>query len=178
MPATPPGRPKWRWPPPEAIGQYKYGIWDAATQTVVQLETGDNRVLPPAEVPGTLRILADEGFRYAAGPWRGAGVALPVFSLRSEQGLGVGEFTDLKLLVDWAVQTGLNVVQILPINDTTATHTWVDSYPYAAISVFALHPQYLSLDGIARLKDKKAAAALARLRTELNAKPTLWTTSR
>jgi 4-alpha-glucanotransferase len=151
--------------------RYKYGIWDPAAQAVVQLELGDDRVLPAAEVaPSTLRVLDDEGFRYAAGPWHGAGVALPVFSLRSERGLGVGEFPDLKLLMDWAEKTGLNVVQILPINDTTATHTWVDSYPYAAISVFALHPQYLNLDSVAKLKDKKAAAELASLREELNAK--------
>jgi 4-alpha-glucanotransferase len=156
---------------PEAELQYKYGLWDAATSTVVQLETGDNRTLPGASAAaGTLRVADDEGFRYAAGPWRGAGVAVPIFSLRSETGLGVGEFNDLKLLVDWAVQTGLSVVQVLPINDTTATHTWVDSYPYAAISVFALHPQYLHLESIAKLKDKKAAAELASLREELNAK--------
>ncbi|RZK63317.1 MAG: 4-alpha-glucanotransferase [Hymenobacter sp.] len=156
---------------PAAELQYKYGLWDPATHTMVTLETGDNRVLPagPAEA-GTLRIADDEGFRYAAGPWRGAGVALPVFALRSEKGLGVGEFPDLKLLVDWAVKTGMSVVQVLPINDTTATHTWVDSYPYAAISVFALHPQYLSLDGVAKLKDKKAATELTQLRTEFNAK--------
>jgi 4-alpha-glucanotransferase len=156
---------------PEAELQYKYGVWDPATQSVVQLETGDNRVLPAGNTAAdTLRIADDEGFRYAAGPWRGAGVALPVFSLRSEKGLGVGEFPDLKLLMDWAEKTGMSVVQVLPINDTTATHTWVDSYPYAAISVFALHPQYLNLETIAKLKDKKAAAELAQLREEFNAK--------
>jgi 4-alpha-glucanotransferase len=156
---------------PEAELHYKYGVWDPATHTVVQLETGDNRVLPGGSAAlGTLRIADDEGFRYAAGPWRGAGVALPVFALRSEKGLGVGEFNDLKLLMDWAVKTGMSVVQVLPINDTTATHTWVDSYPYAAISVFALHPQYLNLDSIAKLKDKKAATELAQLREECNAK--------
>jgi 4-alpha-glucanotransferase len=156
---------------PEAELHYKYGIWNPATQTVVQLETGDNRVLPASSAAaGTLRIADDEGFRYAAGPWRGAGVALPVFALRSEKGLGVGEFPDLKLLMDWAEKTSMSVVQVLPINDTTATHTWVDSYPYAAISVFALHPQYLNLASIAKLKDKKAAAELAQLREEFNAK--------
>jgi len=160
---------------PDHLLLYKYGLWDAEQQRVVMLETGDNRMLPPAADQGgqasaTLRVLDDEGFQYAAGNWRGAGVAVPVFSLRSERGLGVGEFADLKLLVDWAVKTDMNVVQVLPINDTTATHTWVDSYPYAAISVFALHPLYLSLEGIAKLKDKKAAAELAKLREELNAK--------
>jgi len=78
--------------------------------------------------------------------WKGAGVAIPVFSLKSENSFGVGEFTDLKLLVDWSVKVGLKLIQILPINDTTATHTWTDSYPYASISAFALHPMYLNLD--------------------------------
>ncbi|MEI9807671.1 MAG: 4-alpha-glucanotransferase [Bacteroidota bacterium] len=62
----------------------------------------------------------------------------PVFSLRSKNSFGVGEFADLKLLVDWAKETGLKLIQILPVNDTTATNTWIDSYPYAAISAFAL----------------------------------------
>ena len=156
---------------PTAELRYKYGLWDAARQVVMELEAGDDRVLPAGTAaPGTLTALHDEGFRYAAGPWRGAGVALPVFSLRSEKGLGVGEFADLPLLMDWAEQTGLNLVQILPINDTTATHTWVDSYPYAAISVFALHPLYLRLDGIAALKSKAQRTELARLHEELNAK--------
>ena len=156
---------------PEAELRYKYGFWDPARRVVVELEVGDDRVLPAGiAAPGTLTALHDEGLRHAAGPWRGAGVALPVFSLRSEQGLGVGEFADLPLLMDWAEKTGLNLVQILPINDTTATHTWVDSYPYAAISVFALHPLYLSLEGIAALKNKAQRAELAQLRAELNAK--------
>ncbi len=156
---------------PEAELRYKYGFWDPSRHAVVQLEIGDDRVLPAGTAAaGTLTALHDEGFRYAAQPWRGAGVAMPVFSLRSEKGLGVGEFSDLKLLIDWAGKTGLNLVQILPINDTTATHTWVDSYPYAAISVFALHPQYLHLNGIAELKDKAARAELTKLRDELNAK--------
>ncbi|UYZ58206.1 4-alpha-glucanotransferase [Hymenobacter latericus] len=147
---------------------YKYAIWNPATKEVVALEAGPDRVLPPVFGRDVLRWRHDEQFRYAQGPWRGAGVALPVFSLRSKQGLGVGEFSDLKLLVDWAHETGLKLVQVLPINDTTATHTWVDSYPYAAISVFALHPQYLRLDEIAELKDAAQREELNRLRDELN----------
>ena len=80
-----------------------------------------------------------------ADTWQGAGVAIPVFSLRSENSFGVGEFADLKLLADWGRQAGLKLIQILPVNDTSATHTWKDSYPYAAISAFALHPIYLNL---------------------------------
>lgn len=63
-------------------------------------------------------------------PWRGAGVALPMFSMRSEADLGVGEFLDLKLLVDWAVDSGFHLVQLLPINDTSVHGMWWDSYPY------------------------------------------------
>ena len=154
---------------PDRPTLYKYGIWDPAKAKLAFLETGENRVVPPESEERTLRVRADERFRYPAGYWRGAGVAIPIFSLRSEQGLGVGEFTDLPLLMNWAVATGLQLVQVLPINDTTATHTWVDSYPYAAISVFALHPLYLNLEAVAKLKKPADRKELARLRAELNA---------
>jgi 4-alpha-glucanotransferase len=154
---------------PNETLRYKYALWNTLENRVEFLEGGADRTL--ASVPGQpeLRILNDEGFRYET-TWRGAGVALPVFSLRSEKGLGVGEFPDLKLLIDWAVQTDLKLVQVLPINDTTATHTWVDSYPYASISVFALHPQFLNLESIARLKGKADQQDLDRLRQEFNTK--------
>ncbi|UYZ62347.1 4-alpha-glucanotransferase [Hymenobacter weizhouensis] len=155
---------------PERTVQYKYGIWDPREKKIIHLEAGEDRLIYPSADRRTLRVKSDDQFRYPTGHWRGAGVALPVFALRSRRGLGVGEFPDLKLLVDWAVNTGLQLVQVLPINDTVATHTWVDSYPYAAISVFALHPQYLSLEAVAELQDPAARQELERLRDELNAK--------
>lgn len=154
---------------PDQDCHYKYAMWDAAAGHALDMEGGENRVVPATALPKAARVFNDEAYRYADA-WRGAGVALPVFAMRSAQGLGVGEFTDLKLLTDWAVQTGMKLIQILPINDTTATHTWVDSYPYAAISVFALHPQFIHLEGIAALKDKKAAKELAQVKEQLNAK--------
>ncbi|GAV89138.1 CBM_20 domain-containing protein/Glyco_hydro_77 domain-containing protein [Cephalotus follicularis] len=81
-------------------------------------------------------------------PWRGAGVAIPMFSVRSEADLGVGEFLDLKLLVDWAVESGFHLVQLLPINDTSVNAMWWDSYPYSSLSVFALHPLYLRVQAL------------------------------
>lgn len=69
-------------------------------------------------------------------PWRGAGVAIPMFSVRSESDLGVGEFLDLKLLVDWAVASGFHLVQLLPINDTSVHQMWWDSYPYRYNTTF------------------------------------------
>jgi 4-alpha-glucanotransferase len=101
-------------------------------------------------------------------PWRGAGVAIPVFSLRSEKSFGVGEFLDLPLLADWARRAGLKLIQILPVNDTSATHTSMDSYPYAAISAFALHPLYLNLDRLAGTGDQLLPEDLVRLRHQLN----------
>jgi 4-alpha-glucanotransferase len=117
-------------------------------------------------------IVTDENYLYQT-LWRGAGIAMPVFSLRSENGLGIGEFTDIKLLVDWAVKTGMKLVQILPVNDTIATKTWLDCYPYAAISVYALHPYYVNIQAIAKIKDKKTATRLDAVITELNALETV-----
>ena len=66
-------------------------------------------------------------------PWRGAGVALPVFSLRTCESVGVGEFEDLKLLVDFAHGVGMRLVQLLPVNDTSVHGMWWDSYPYRCV---------------------------------------------
>jgi 4-alpha-glucanotransferase len=100
--------------------------------------------------------------------WRGAGVSIPVFSLRSKNSFGVGEFTDLKLLVDWVSKTDMKLIQILPINDTDATHTWVDSYPYAAISAFALHPIYTNLEAVAGEKYADLVKPLKKKQRQLN----------
>ncbi|KAM0907019.1 hypothetical protein ACQ4PT_016421 [Festuca glaucescens] len=99
-------------------------------------------------------------------PWRGAGVAVPIFSIRSNEDLGVGEFLDLKLLVDWAVNSGFHLVQILPINDTSVHGMWWDSYPYSSLSVFALHPLYLRVQALSDaipgdIKDVDYEASLA-----------------
>ena len=83
--------------------------------------------------------------------------------------MGVGEFADLKLMVDWAVKAGMKMIQILPVNDTVATNTWTDSYPYAAISVFALHPIYLNLEAMGKLKSAARVRYYEAKKEELNA---------
>ena len=100
-----------------------------------------------------------------------AGCAIPVFSLRSKGSFGVGDFGDLKLMISWVAQTGQKILQILPINDTTSSGTWVDSYPYSAISIYALHPMYADLRQLPVLKDAEAAARFQTLQAELNALP-------
>ncbi len=150
---------------------YKYGIYDTKAKKVVTWETGDNRSIKrPEQQEQTMIVHTDEKFRYPVGNWKGAGVAIPVFSIRTKNGLGVGEFLDLKLLVDWAKKTGMKLVQILPVNDTTATHTWTDSYPYAAISVFALHPIYINLEAISPLSSEVTQKILKKQKEVLNAK--------
>ena len=98
-----------------------------------------------------------------------AGTLVPVFSLKSEDSFGVGDFGDLKKIIDWVASTRQRVLQILPINDTTITHTWTDSYPYSCISVFALHPQYADLNSLPDIKDEKKKKYFEKIRKELNA---------
>ena len=100
-----------------------------------------------------------------------AGTLVPVFSLRSKKSAGIGDFGDLKSMIDLVAKTGQKVLQLLPINDTTITHTWTDSYPYSCISVFAIHPQYADLQALPELEDAKARAEAEKTRAELNALP-------
>lgn len=101
--------------------------------------------------------------------FRGAGTAVPVFSLRSEEDCGIGDFGDLRALVDWAAATGQCIIQLLPVNDTTRKGGWQDSYPYSPISAFALNPLYIRLQD-AGVEETEAFAALRR---ELNALPAI-----
>jgi 4-alpha-glucanotransferase len=166
--------PLWRADVPierhDAVLHYKYAILDAAGRIVTWEEGGDRAVrVGPAGAGLTVRT--DNAFRYPVGNWKGAGVAVPVFALRGAQSLGVGEFADMKPLVDWAVKTGLKMIQVLPVNDSIATHTWQDSYPYAAVSVFALHPIYMNLEAMGIPRDRVPLDATDAARERLNALP-------
>jgi len=152
--------------------EYKYVVVDDETHAFVAWEEGDNRTTGDMEmVDGQVLVLYGEHLRLKEQTWRAAGVAVPVFSLRSEHSYGVGDFGDLKLLVDWAVLTGMRVIQLLPVNDTTVSHHWQDSYPYNIISVFALHPHYIDLETAGTLKSKHAMTQFRRRQQELNALP-------
>ncbi len=144
------------------------------TNSFVRYEDGANRILQDEIAPDKHTVVND-GFVRAAGGPHGAARAWPCrFSaLRSENSFGVGEFADLKLLADWGKKAGLKLIQLLPVNDTSATHTWKDSYPYAAISAFALHPIYLNLAAVANAKNQKLLEALEPERQRLNALDTV-----
>lgn len=152
---------------------YKYGVYNTKEKAFVRYEEGENRVLHGDAGENKITILHDGFVHLPNTTWKGAGVSVPVFSLRSKRSFGTGEFTDLKLLVDWARKTSLKVIQILPVNDTIATHTWVDTYPYAAISAFALHPLYLNLEQVAGKKFADLIKPLKKKQQQLNELPDL-----
>ncbi len=127
--------------------RYKYGIYNTKRKSF-RFEEGTDRILN-GEPERKQTIVLHDGFIHLQKTWKGAGIAIPVFSLRSNNGFGTGEFNDIKLLVDWAKQAGVKLLQFLPINDTTATFSAKDSYPYSAVSAFALHPIYIHLDTVA-----------------------------
>lgn len=151
--------------------EYKFLIINATDGSVVHWEEGSNRRLGVR--PGKESATVVAGLRYLATerPWKGAGTAIPVFALRSDDDFGAGDFYDLRQMVDWAVATGQTFIQILPINDTTMTGTWTDSYPYNANSTFALHPMYLRLEELGTLADPARREYFEKLRKELNALP-------
>ncbi|MCL1943494.1 MAG: 4-alpha-glucanotransferase [Candidatus Azobacteroides sp.] len=151
--------------------EFKFMIVDQKTRSIVSWETGPNRQIQSSgKEKNRNTVVSGLYFNDNLPHWKGAGVAIPVFSLRSEESYGVGDFDDLKKMADWAKAAGLKMIQILPINDTTIRHDWHDSYPYRAISIYALHPMYLSLKGLGELKDKKKMDAFKKMQIELNKK--------
>ena len=159
--------------------EYKYVVVDIKSHELISWEEGDNRQIPVCsanglspELPdGIVLVLHGGHLRLREEVWRAAGVAVPVFSLRSEHSYGVGDFGDLKRLVDWAVLTGMKVIQLLPVNDTTTDGHWHDSDPYNIVSAFALHPHYVDLEAAGKLKSKARMTQFMRRRQELNALP-------
>lgn len=133
-------------------------------------ETSMNRTvdLPEMKAGELVSYELDQAF-FALYNRKLAGTQVPVFSLRTRKSAGIGDFGDLKTMIDFVASTGQKVLQLLPINDTTITHTWTDSYPYSCISVFAIHPQYANLHALPELKDTKARAEAEKTRAELNA---------
>jgi 4-alpha-glucanotransferase len=146
---------------------YKYAVFDIREKKITRFENGANRSLH-GDAADKLTIIHDGFINLPNNTWRGAGVAIPVFSLRSKKSFGVGEFLDIKLLVDWAKSIGLKLIQLLPVNDTIATNTWLDSYPYAAISAFALHPIYIHLEQVANHKHGHILKPLKKVQGVLN----------
>ena len=155
---------------------YKYVIYESCPRTggpckdkIVDLESGEDRRYSTDKTQPGLLICNDYGFRRTSPQWKAAGTAIPVFSLRSNSSFGIGEFQDLAKLGKWAAMTGQKMIQTLPVNDTTLRHDNHDSYPYNAVSVFALNPNYVNIPAMGSLKGK-AASQYKAMKKEFEAK--------
>lgn len=155
--------------------EYKFILYHKEEKKADCWENNPNRYLADPELKTNETLVISDRlalisiFRYG----RGRYMPIPVFSLKSENSFGVGDFGDLKRMIDWAVSTQQKVIQILPINDTTMTHAWTDSYPYNSISIYAFHPMYADIKQMGTLKDKSAAAKFNKKQKELNGLPAM-----
>ncbi|GKT35356.1 Glycoside hydrolase, family 77 like protein, partial [Aduncisulcus paluster] len=118
------------------IGADGTPLWESGMNRSVLLNTGTTKTVVRC---GMFRYPDPEAFK-------AAGMVIPVFSIRTEESCGVGEFNDLKKMGDWCHECHLRLLQVLPVNDTTLKGVhWHDTYPYSPISVFALHPLYMNV---------------------------------
>ena len=165
--------------------EYKFVVLESDTNRLCYWEEGDNRVMHQLQQMDQRPINSRHSslcgsvmlntcrFRTPDIGWKACGTVIPVFSLRSEQSFGIGDIGDLKKFIDWAKVTGQHVIQVLPMNDTTRTHTWNDSYPYSAISIYALHPLYIHIPSMGALRDGKKSAYYQKMQQQLNSKETV-----
>ena len=152
--------------------EFKFVVLDEEVDVTPLWENGINRtVCLPAIDMGEVVVYELPQAYFPVYPWKGAGTVIPIFSLRSEGSFGVGDFGDLKKMIEWVDKTKQRVLQVLPINDTNMTRTWQDSYPYNSISIYALHPQYTDFRQLPPIKDEAKRKAFEQLRQELNALP-------
>ena len=138
------------------VTAYKFAIVDKKSRKAIHWEEGGNRILNASNVTENEFVFVEMGliYHHHTFKYKGKGTSIPLFSLKSDDSFGVGDFTDLHVMVDWIDKTDQQIIQLLPVNDTTSSNTWRDSYPYSAISNYALHPIYIGCKSYP-LDDKK-----------------------
>jgi len=152
--------------------EYKFVVKDTADASSVIWTQGPNHRFVDIYGSTPVSMKIDDGIIIInTDKERFAGVNVPVFSLRTQNSFGVGDFSDLRQLIDWAAQVGLKMIQILPVNDTISTYSFLDSYPYNAISVFALNPLFIDVFKLGNLSDTKQQVEFEQARKSLNEKP-------
>ncbi|MDR0394252.1 MAG: 4-alpha-glucanotransferase [Tannerella sp.] len=154
--------------------EYKFIVLEKKTNKLCYWEKDSNRTInAPCENRKGCMIIHDYPLKTPDFLWKACGTVIPVFSLRSENGFGIGDIGDIRKLVDWAKKTGQHFIQVLPMNDTTYSHTWKDSYPYSAISIYALHPLYINIPMLGSLKDPERVRFYNAMQQKLNATDTV-----
>lgn len=133
----------------KAPAEFKIAIYDLNKKEIIAWEKGNNRLTPSLDLQEELYVLhAVPDLPLTL--WKAAGINVPLSALKTENTWGCGDFTALKMLGDWCSQVNFKMIQLLPLYDTTATHTASDSYPYAPISAFALHPVLMDVQQLIR----------------------------
>ncbi len=151
--------------------EYKFIVLNKHTKHVSYWEEGSNRIVKTKWTESSSEIIISGHLTNTPKTtWKGCGTAVPLFSLRSRKSFGLGDIGDLFHLTDWAKKTGQHLIQVLPLNDTTHSHTWADSYPYSAISIYALHPLYINIPMLGKLKNTPKMAFYNKIQKELNSK--------
>jgi len=89
-----------------------------------------------------------------------AGILAPLFSVYSKDSTGIGDFSDLKMLVDVCKKMGVSILQLLPMNEVGSTFC-----PYDAVSSFALETAYISLPSVPGAQDKAVKAKIDKIRS-------------
>jgi 4-alpha-glucanotransferase len=94
---------------------------------------------------------------------RSAGILIPLFSIRTRDDLGRGEILGLAPMIDFALSMGHRLIQLLPLDETGPD----DLSPYSAMSVMAIDPTYISMNGlpgVGRVVLARARGAVGRAR--------------
>lgn len=149
--------------------QMEYKFIKCCGQEIFEWEECQNRkIIIPKIAKNATVIFEHSSSAFNPGKPKFTGCVVPLFSLKSKWSTGVGDFKDLRLLVDWVAQTGKSLIQLLPINDTSGFLNYKDSYPYNCISVFALHPIYINLEEMGHLNDDPLRKEIHRYGNMLN----------
>ena len=151
-------------------GSLRYKFIAVDGEGNVRWEEGENRhiLLPDFEAATNYFYQLDE-LNFPCENLRISGTVIPLFSLRSAHGWGIGDFGDIKLMADWLAHTGQNILQLLPVNDTTVCGGNEDSYPYNCVSVYALNPIYADMSQLPALGSDKRNAYYQKESKALNA---------
>lgn len=150
--------------------EYKYVVQTSGNGTVSFLweEGFDRKFIKVDCMKDSCTILNDHPVRIVPHKVRLAGSAVPLFALRSQNSCGIGDFGDLRIMIDLISQSGMNLLQLLPLNDTTRSYDQRDSYPYSAISGYAIHPVYMNLEQLGRVKEREFRERFIKKRAKLN----------
>lgn len=154
---------------PSLPGAFSNALWESRPNRVCQINSSNN-----SRDSIKYSIFIDDWITNPnSKQFKGFGITAPLFALRTEESLGIGQYTDIQKLVEYCNKVGASMINMLPINDTTTDGSWNDSNPYRHISAFALHPIYIDLQQVAEIHPEcqPTLADLNQAKSDLNSCP-------